>query len=81
MPASMPPRSAPVLAAVLLALSIPLSAGQATLRDCQRWKDRIDHLTDQRRAGGSARQMERWKRRRQVYRERFIEGACRRYGR
>lgn len=66
---------------VLLIAGESLAAQQATLAECQRWKNRIDGLTNQRREGGAPRQMEKWKRQRQDYRERFTEGGCRRYGR
>jgi hypothetical protein len=78
-PSSFPRTCTFVLA--LLVAGESLAAQQATLAECQRWKNRIDGLTDQRRGGGAPRQMEKWKRQRQDYRELFIEGGCRRYGR
>jgi hypothetical protein len=35
----------PPLAALLIAVSAPLAAQEASLQDCQRWQDKIDELT------------------------------------
>jgi hypothetical protein len=70
----------PLAAALLIAVSAPLAAQEASLQDCQRWKDKIDELTYLRKKGGSVRQVEEWKRQQRPYEEKFREYACRKYG-
>ena len=70
----------PPLAALLIAVSAPLAAQEASLQDCQRWKDKIDELTYLRKKGGSVRQMEEWKRQHRPYEQKFREYGCRKYG-
>ncbi|MEW7976179.1 MAG: hypothetical protein AB2814_01605 [Candidatus Sedimenticola endophacoides] len=70
-----------LLSALLLcsACPPPATAKQGTLEQCQKVQDKIDHYTRLRRAGGSAKKMERLKQRRDAYRERFSERDCRRW--
>ena len=65
----------------VFSLSAPGSAAQITLAQCQALKDRIDHYTQLRRAGGSAARMDRWKRARRAKEEEFDRHRCRRYRR
>jgi len=70
-------------AVLLLALGIPPPAisQTAALEKCQALKDRIEQYTGLRRAGGSARQMETWKKPLRRSEEQFHEHKCRKYGR
>lgn len=67
-------------AIVILAMVIlPLTAHakpEASLRQCQSWKDRIDYYSDLRREGGSAREMERWRTERRKISEEFRAYDC-----
>ena len=49
---------------------------EVSLKTCQGIKDRIDHYTDLRRRGGSARKMEVWKQKRKDYEEKFSDNDC-----
>jgi hypothetical protein len=53
----------------------------ADLDSCKRWHERIEHYTRLRRGGGSAVQMERWRRARDGYEEKFLAARCHRWGR
>jgi hypothetical protein len=53
----------------------------ADLDTCKRWHERIEHYTRLRRGGGSAVQMERWRRARDGYEEKFRAARCHRWGR
>lgn len=70
-------------AALLLALAVPLPATAQTvsLEKCQALKDRIDNYSRLRRKGGSASQMDGWKRRLRRAEAQFREYECRDYGR
>lgn len=70
------------LAATMLtpAQTIALQA-MADLDSCKRWHERIEHYTRLRRGGGSAVQMERWRRARAGYEEKFLAARCHRWGR
>ena len=50
------------------------------LDDCRKIQRKIDHYTALRRGGGSSKQMESWKRKRQEYKDRFRLGNCKRHG-
>jgi hypothetical protein len=69
------------IALLVYSLSAPGSAEQSTLAQCQAIKNKIDHYTQLRRAGGSAAKMDRWKRSRRAKEEAFDRQRCRRYRR
>jgi len=77
----------PILAALVLALTGLTPARtlalqpMADLDSCKRWHERIEHYTRLRRGGGSAVQMERWRRARDGYEEKFLAARCHRWGR
>lgn len=75
----------PVLPVILLPLVLvsgpPASAGDGSLAQCQRLKDRMEHYTVKRRGGGSNSQMRTWKRARLQSQEQFKRYRCARYGR
>ncbi|HEY5718647.1 MAG TPA: hypothetical protein VIS52_09145 [Motiliproteus sp.] len=67
------------LAVLLLVwlVAMPNSHAESSrLLQCQRIKDQIAKVTDQRRAGGSATQMRRWQQQRNHYRQRYGELDC-----
>ena len=65
---------------VLLTCGSGALAGQASLESCRTWQGRIDHYTELRRDGGRVAKMERWKRSRDGYQDKFRRGNCRRFG-
>jgi hypothetical protein len=67
--------SPPLAAALLIAVSTPLAAQEASLQDCQRWQDKIDELTYLRKKGGSERQVAEWKHQHKPYEQKFREVA------
>ena len=69
------------IALLVYSMASPGSAEQATLARCQAIKDKIDHYTQLRRAGGSAAKMDRWKRARRANEEAFDRQRCRSYRR
>lgn len=56
--------------------SAPAGAGEGTLEECRALKDRIDRYTSLRRMGGSASQMNGWKKQLRKYDARFRELDC-----
>jgi len=66
--------------AAVLALSaltaVPADAGEASLEECRALKDRIDRYTSLRRMGGSASQMNGWKKQLRKYEARFRDLDC-----
>ena len=67
---------------LLLMLSWPTadaSADPGTLKQCQRVKDRIEKYTQRRRAGGSAKMMAYWQKKRNYYKELYSEYHCVRF--
>ncbi len=77
----------PILTALALAAAALSAANTAALQaladldSCKRWHERIEHYTRLRRGGGSAVQMERWRRARDGYEEKFLAARCHRWGR
>lgn len=73
------------LPALLLLLALlpgpQAAAGEASLAQCQRLKDRVEHYTVKRRGGGSNSQMRAWKRARQESQAEFKRYRCKRYSR
>jgi len=67
-------------AAVIVSISFQAFAQDATLPECQRWKDKIDYYSEPRKTGGSASQMESWKKARQPYKDKFQGKRCLKYG-
>ncbi|MDZ7784230.1 MAG: hypothetical protein U5K56_15265 [Halioglobus sp.] len=69
----------------LLALSAlttaPAVAGEASLEECRALKERIDHYTSLRRMGGSASQMNEWKKQRRRAEKQFRDKGCNDYRR
>jgi len=61
----------------LLLLSQANSADEPRLRSCQKLKQAIERYTDKRRAGGSAAQMDSWKRARQQKKNEWDRLKCR----
>lgn len=74
-------RTNAVCLAALLVGSFHMDAGaqSATLEECQKMKDKIDHYNDLRREGGSGAQMDAWKRARRKLEQRFRDEGCRSY--
>jgi len=69
------------LAAALSGAPAVALEAEADLATCKRWHQRIEHYTRLRRGGGSAVQMERWRRARDEYEEKFLAARCHRWGR
>ena len=69
------------IALLVYSQAAPGTAEQGTMARCQAIKDKIDHYTQLRRAGGSAAKMDRWKRARRAKEEAFDRQRCRRYRR
>lgn len=71
--------------AAVLALSAltaaPAGAGEASLEECRALKDRIDRYTSLRRMGGSASQMNGWKKQRRRAEKQFRDKDCNDYRR
>ncbi|MFT4612899.1 MAG: hypothetical protein ACI9NT_000032 [Bacteroidia bacterium] len=69
---------------LLVVFALPLSrvsvAQELSQSDCQQLRDTIERYTKLRRGGGSARQMESWKKSRKRYEDRFSKGNCYKYG-
>ena len=74
---------AAVLAAVITsAFMSPASQAQKiTLEECQKLKDKIERYNNQRRTGGSGKQMDAWKRSRRESEQVYSKSYCWRYGR
>ncbi len=73
-------RLAAVACAAILMTSPVHAEREATLETCQKIRDRIEHYTNLRRAGGTASRMDRWKRLRREQEDAFERRDCRRYG-
>ena len=72
-------------AALLVAfLVLPYSSGllaqEISLGTCQQLTNQVEKYTKLRRSGGSAAQMESWKKSRQRYEEQFRRSDCYKYG-
>ena len=73
------------IAGVLLALTlsidglVPPGAWGAPPEDCQALKDKVDHYTALRRRGGSASEMEGWKKQLRKASAEFRREGCREY--
>jgi hypothetical protein len=74
---------AAVLAIVIAsAFMSPVSHAQKiTMEECQKLKDKIERYDNQRRAGGSGKQMDAWKRSRRESERVYSKSDCWRYGR
>ena len=57
------------------------SAQEASLSQCQSWQKKIDHYADLRRKGGRVQQMEAWKDQKRVYKDKYQDAKCQKYGR
>ena len=72
-----------LLTVLVLPLALPVAtqavAEEASLAECQRLKDRVEHYTVKRRGGGSNSQMRTWKRARQQSQAQFNHHRCKRY--
>lgn len=68
-----------VLFLCLATNTLYLHAEQGTLRECQRIKDKIDYYTNLKRAGGSAKQMAYWHKRRNRYKAKYSSNSCTKY--
>ena len=68
------------IAIVFLSLCFSVSAQEVSIEKCQRLKDHIEYYDGLRRKGGSAQQMESWKRSRADVEDDFREYHCRKYG-
>ena len=64
----------------MLIVILPVFAQEATLSECRQWQEKINYYTKLRKAGGSVRQMESWKRQRGEYEEKFRRSRCQKYG-
>ncbi|MGD2119286.1 MAG: hypothetical protein PVG66_13060 [Chromatiales bacterium] len=65
-----------ILLFVVSMTSSEVYAKQASLASCQKIKDRIDHYTRLRRAGGTSKTMERWKQSRDKYKRKYSDVHC-----
>jgi hypothetical protein len=72
-------RKAVMLIALFVGLAPAAAGTPASLSKCQGIKNKIDHYTDLRRGGGSARRMSNWKQRRDHYQDQFSEHNCKRW--
>ena len=63
------------------AASPPATAQTASLEKCRSLQERIERYTRLRRKGGSASQMDSWKRQLRKSEEQFREYGCREFGR
>lgn len=68
-----------ILTALILAMLSPAASADDNkqVRTCQKLKTAIERYTDLRRAGGSAEQMDAWKRARRKKKDRWDELDCR----
>lgn len=64
---------------ILTASTIQAGEEQGTLKECQKIKDKIEHYTQQKRAGGSAGQMAYLHKKRNHYKDLKSEKNCRKY--
>jgi hypothetical protein len=64
---------------LMLALGIycqPATAKSLSIKQCQSLTKKIENYTKLRKRGGSAKQMESWRKSRKKYKLRFREGQC-----
>ncbi len=61
-------------------LSATPKSESSALAQCQYYKNWINHYTGLRKKGGSARQMEYWKQKRDPYEDSFQSENCKRFG-
>lgn len=71
------PQSIVCVLVALLLLSQASTADEQRIRSCQKLKQAIERYTDKRRAGGSATQMDSWKRARQQKKNAWDRLKCR----
>ncbi len=65
---------------LFMVVDIPLaSAQQASVEQCQRYKDKSDYYQDLRRQGGRGPQMDDWKNRMREYDKKFNHGNCQKH--
>jgi hypothetical protein len=63
-----------------LALSAPAtSATQGSLQYCQKINDKARYYSSLRKAGGSAKRMEKWKQQRKKYKAKFSARKCKKW--
>jgi len=63
-----------------LALSAPAtSTTQGSLQYCQKVNDKIRYYSSLRKAGGSAKTMEKWKHQRNKYKQKFSKRNCKKW--
>ena len=65
---------------LLLLLPLRADAQELSLAKCQGLKDKIEKYSKLRRGGGSASQMESWKKSRRIYEDKYRDGDCHKYG-
>ncbi|QKQ27810.1 hypothetical protein [Candidatus Reidiella endopervernicosa] len=68
-----------LLATILINPHNVVAASKGSLAQCQSVQDQINYYTNLRRAGGSARTMESWKRSRQKQKDRFTKHNCKQW--
>ncbi len=71
-----------LVAIILAALGTGSAAREpdASLQACRQLQEKIERLDARRKTGASVRQMEQWKRQRQVYKDQFDHLKCRHWG-
>ena len=65
---------------LLTVFATSASAQDLPLEECQKIQDKIYYYNDLRKKGGSAERMEEWKREREIYKDKFRDNHCRKYG-
>ncbi len=73
----MTPKFIPVFLIALL--SADVFAQDATLQQCQRYKDQTDRYQQLRRQGGHGEQMDQWKNKMREYQQQYRDGNCHKY--
>jgi len=56
--------------------SVLAQTPEVSLKSCQYWKDKSEYYLDLRRSGGSAKQMESWKKSRRKNKQAFHDNRC-----
>lgn len=65
-----------VLFPLLLTMSAYAGDEPGSLKQCQKIKDRIERYTNLRRSGGTSRQMDKWQKKRNYYKDQYTEKDC-----
>ncbi len=63
----------------LILFSPQLTAQQATIEQCQRYKDQAENYQQRRRKGGSGPQMDQWKNKMRAYKKQYNDGNCQKF--